>query len=190
MICKKCGKQLPQGASFCTFCGVSTAMKNEGAQFESHQGFPEVKGQNNLQISTEQKSYSTGITDNSKAYCILSYVGILWLFGLLLAPEKYNQRVRFNVGQGIVLSIVTAGVNVLVTIINFVIGAAQTAISGIFSWIPLLSGGPNILLGLIQWILGLAAAAFSIGFIIIGVLNVVNDTDKPLPFIGKFSFYK
>ena len=39
---------------------------------------------------------------NAKLYGILAYIGILWLVGMFVQPEKDDPFVRFHVNQGIV----------------------------------------------------------------------------------------
>ncbi|MBR1797376.1 MAG: hypothetical protein IJ757_05115 [Clostridiales bacterium] len=42
---------------------------------------------------------------NAKLFAILSYIGILWLLGLLIEPEKNDPFVKNHVNNGILLSI-------------------------------------------------------------------------------------
>lgn len=42
---------------------------------------------------------------NAKIYAILSYIGILWLLGLLIEPEKNDPYVKNHVNNGIILCI-------------------------------------------------------------------------------------
>lgn len=53
---------------------------------------------------------------NAKLYGILAYIGILWLVGMFVQPEKDDPFVRFHVNQGIVLFIAAVLVNFLATI--------------------------------------------------------------------------
>lgn len=48
---------------------------------------------------------------NKKLYCILSYIFILWLVGLIQMPQ--DPDVKFHVNQGIVLSIGSVIVSIL-----------------------------------------------------------------------------
>lgn len=51
---------------------------------------------------------SEQLPQNAKLFSILSYVGLLWLLGLLISPEKTSPFVRNHVNNGIVLSICAA----------------------------------------------------------------------------------
>ena len=74
---------------------------------------------------------------NDKLFAILAYIGILWLIGLLVAPEKDHAYVKNHVNNGIVLSICgvvcgiipvigwIASIAVLVFAIMGIVAAAQ-----------------------------------------------------------------
>ena len=128
---------------------------------------------------------SNSNTDNKKIYCILSYIGILWLIGLLV-QEKDDPKVKFHVGQGMILSIIQIGLIIIVSIVLMIIrmvlfgggiwGAAAAYLSPTYN-----------LISTILWLV------FSIGplvLAIIGILNAVNDKENKLPLIGNFAFYK
>ncbi|MBQ4271012.1 MAG: hypothetical protein II718_04250 [Clostridiales bacterium] len=79
---------------------------------------------------------------NDKVFAILAYIGILWLVGLLVAPEKDHAFVKNHVNNGILLSI--AGI-----------------VTSIICVIPILGWILGILLGLailVFWIMALVAA--------------------------------
>ena len=42
---------------------------------------------------------------NDKLFAILSYIGILWILGLVVAPEKDHAFVKNHVNNGILISI-------------------------------------------------------------------------------------
>ncbi|MBQ1292983.1 MAG: hypothetical protein IIY21_03010, partial [Clostridiales bacterium] len=53
----------------------------------------------------ENQNVSEQLPSNAKLFSILSYVGILWLLGLLISPEKTSPFVRSHVNNGIIISI-------------------------------------------------------------------------------------
>jgi len=59
-------------------------------------------------MATNEPNYSEQLPKNAKLFSILSYVSVLWLLGLLIAPEKTSPFVRNHVNNGILLSIVGA----------------------------------------------------------------------------------
>jgi len=127
--------------------------------------------------------------DNRKLYCILSYVGILWLIGMLAQNEKSDPRVRFHVGQGIILTIYSVGLSLITGILMSIIGAVwKTTSSGYWGFVSYRTTHPAV--GWIGWILQLAVWGSVIFLIITAILNINKNTDKPLPVIGKFAFYK
>ena len=123
-------------------------------------------------------------SDNRKVYSILSYISVLWLIGMFAAPEKNDPRVRFNVGQGIMLSIVSAGLWIVVGIISAILTAVfGRSLYGFVTYVPV---GVTIVMSLL-W---LASSAVTITLMIIGIVNVNKNADKPLPIIGSMVFYK
>lgn len=54
---------------------------------------------------SENQNVSEQLPANAKLFSILSYVGILWLLGLLISPEKTSPFVRSHVNNGIIISI-------------------------------------------------------------------------------------
>jgi uncharacterized membrane protein len=97
--------------------------------------------------------------DDGKLCAFLAYIliGIIWYF----ADEKMkkNSFVKFHVKQGLVLLITSLIINIVGSMVPFV---------GWFIILPL--GG---LLTLILWI--------------IGIINVLNGKENPLPIIGGFA---
>ncbi|MCD8310985.1 MAG: hypothetical protein LUD43_00555 [Firmicutes bacterium] len=124
---------------------------------------------------------STELYDNSKLYSVLSYIGIGWLAGLLIKPEKNNPRVRFNVGQGIIVSIVTVALTIIATIISALLGiiVALTK-STVFLAIA----------GVISALLNLFVIAVAVFYMVYGIINAARDKEKVLPIIGSFAFYR
>ena len=49
--------------------------------------------------------YTEQLPTNAKLFSILAYIGLLWLLGLLISPEKTSPFVRSHVNNGIVLCI-------------------------------------------------------------------------------------
>ena len=131
----------------------------------------------------------TGWKGNEKLFSILSYLGILWLIGLLVAPEKEDSKVRFHVGQGIILSIVGVALSSILAILNAMIRAifrTEITLWGIGTGVYETSVFGSILIAL----LSLAVSAAMIFLLVKGILNVVNNKQEPLPIIGKYAFYK
>ena len=172
MFCKTCGKQIPDGSTQCPEC--------QAAANPSPAPTP--------QFSSAPQPAPTGYTnpyarpaDNRKTFCVMSHIGILWLFGMLSYPEKTDPRVRFNVGQGMLRSIIDAGLLIVILIVNTVI-AALTRDS--------FTGRVPIGAVLIMWHFWLALAAFEIFYMVYGIVSVVKNDDKPLPIIGNWAFYR
>ena len=113
--------------------------------------------------------------DNTKAFCIMSYISILWLVGLL--ADRYNPKVRFHVNQGIILTIFYAVLKFLLILLNgFVNAVFILPFSGAVI-IPHLGSALNGMLTLAVW-------GIYLSFMIIGIMHAVHDREEPLPIIG------
>ena len=111
--------------------------------------------------------------DNSKLFSILAYIPLLWLIGLFVAPECKNPKVRFHVGQGIIVTIVWAALSLAGSLVGWLIGLILRNFAGIITW-PL---------GVAIFLVGVAGVA-------IGILNVLDGKQSEIPFVGKYSFIK
>ena len=142
-FCQFCGREIPEGQSVCD------------CQKDANKNTVEVK---------EETATLSFTTPNGKIYSILAYISALFVIGLLVAPEKDDPKVKFHVGQGIILFIASLVGGIVVKILGF---------------IPLL----GTLIRIIFWVL------FAL-LMVIGIINVCNGEDKQLPVIGQFAFYK
>ena len=116
---------------------------------------------NDPTMSAESEAVYSAPTGSEKAFAILSYFGILWLIGLLKAPEKDVPYVKNHVNNGIVLCIV----NVAAAVLNA---------------IPVVGT-------IVYAVVGLAAFVFAI----IGIVKACQNTTYTLPLIGdKFVIVK
>lgn len=113
--------------------------------------------------------------DEDRAFSILSYIGILWLVGLL--ADRKSPEVMFHVNQGIILSIfefaLTFSLAVLQAVLRFVFGFASSGI-GVLSWLG------NAICGFLSF----ACWCLVIVYIVIGVMHAVQGRKEPLPLIG------
>ena len=108
--------------------------------------------------------YTEQLTSNSKLFAILSYVGLLWLLGLLISPEKTSPFVRNHVNNGIILCIA---------------GVASSVICGLLSFI--------VIGAILAPIIGIALTVFAI----IGIVKAAQNQTYKLPIVGdKFTLIK
>lgn len=112
---------------------------------------------------------------NEKAFSILSYIGILWLVGLL--TDRDNPTVIFHVNQGIILSIFEFA-------LTFTLGITNAIINGVFQFafggIGFLSWAGTAVSGLLSFTVWCVIAAY----MIIGVVYAAQGKKEPLPLIG------
>ncbi len=105
------------------------------------------------------------MSKDTKLICALSYIGILWIVGLIV--DRDNPVVKFHVNQGIVLSICAV-------LARFAIGIVSTILFSIAHMFTIFTS-----------LLSMAFYFIFIAFIIIGILNVYRGDERPLPYIGK-----
>lgn len=144
---------------YCVKCG---AQQNDDAQFCQNCG----------QQVGPQKDESM-----VKLLSIISYISPLWLIGLLVNAYKNDTQVKFHVGQGIILTIVSAALGTAGGIAGGITGA-------IFG---LISEELGLFFG---WVIGAAAGAASIYLTVMGIINAATGKLNQLPFVGKYAFYK
>lgn len=118
---------------------------------------------------------------NTKVYTILSYIGILWLVGLLV-QERNDKSVRFHVGQGILITIIS----LIINLINDIIVANVFVTTKFGYWGMAQYTTTSVLGNIIMFSLWVIPIALSI----IGIINAAQGNDKELPIVGKFAFYK
>ena len=167
MYCNKCGKQIDDNSKFCPECG-NPINNYQPTNVES--------------MTTVQPKQESG---NAKIYNVLSYIGILWLIGLLVSPEKNDPKVRFHVGQGIILTIASVVLSIIKSILVAVVTMGLKVSFNIFGY-----GVAGSLLYVFTTLLSIALAGVILTLMIIGIVNAVNGEQKPLPIIGKLAFYK
>ena len=191
MFCQSCGREIPDGS----VCPCQQQAQPQQGQPQNQQAAPQYQQQPYQQQPQYQQGQpyqqpyqQAAPTDNRKLYSILAYIGILWIVGLCVR-EKNDPRVRFHVGQGIILTIVYTAASIVVGIITAILNAAlrtEITIMGLGTGLYESSAAA----GLISGILWFSISAGFFVLMIIGIMNVHKNQDKPLPVIGKFAFYK
>ena len=73
---------------------------------------------------------------NDKLFAILAYIGILWLIGLLVAPEKDHAFVKNHVNNGILLTIcgIVANMIIIIPILGWILGGLLDIVILVF-WV-------------------------------------------------------
>lgn len=115
---------------------------------------------------------------NVRLYSILSYVGFLWIIGVLV-KEKDNKTLKFHVGQGIILSILW-----------FAIGTFGKVVSFFVDLIDFIDFPFGVIGSIASLIIMIPLFIFAFVLMIIGIMNANNGKEEELPVIGQFAFYK
>lgn len=106
---------------------------------------------------------------NDKIYGVLSYIGILWLVGLLAGKTEFA---KFHANQGLVLFLA-----------ELILGVVAGIASAILLFVPVIG---SIIGGLLTAVVSLG----SLALMIVGIVNVVQGQMKPLPVIGGIRIIK
>lgn len=121
--------------------------------------------------SFNEQNFNFSQFQKQTIYCVLAYIYILWIVGLL--AERDNETVKFHVNQGIILSAVSFFSLVIINVLsNF-----------LYSIAPILASVSALLE--ILWLI------FYVIFTFLGIKNAIKQENKPLPVIGSlFNFVK
>lgn len=121
--------------------------------------------------SFNEQNFNFSQFQKQTIYCVLAYIYILWIVGLL--AEKDNETVKFHVNQGIILSAISFFSLVIINVLsNF-----------LYSIAPILASVSALLE--ILWLI------FYVIFTFWGIKNAIKQENKPLPVIGSlFNFVK
>lgn len=189
-FCTNCGRPLDENTNVCTFCNpqAEQSATDNGNQGSSSQGSSSQGTYSQGTASKEnffQKLTNTpdttaeydpkDIADN-KLLALLSYIGILVLIPMFVAPN--SKFTRYHVRQGFTLFLADVGV----AIINYLLGLIKVTR---YIWGIPYQTTPGII-GFISWILGIPLFCLSI----IGIINAYQGKAMELPFIGKIQIIK
>ena len=105
---------------------------------------------------------------DTKVFNAISYVGPLFIIGLLAKP--HNGSVRFHSNQGLVLFLAEIICSVVLYLLSLVLGL-----------IPVLGA---IIISLLSLCVGL----ITLLLMIYGIRNALSGKEKELPYIGQFEF--
>lgn len=181
LICPRCGANIPDGAVRCNACGepLEQNSPDPSQDFRHNRYRPDPSAQDNfffnLLNNTEDTTYEYDQQDiaQNKAFAVLSYIGILFLVPLLAA--KNSRFARFHTNQGLILFI-----------INVIAMTGLNIIRLALCFIPFIGLVFNVILNIVIVLFEVVILIY----MIIGILNVVNNKAKELPIIGKFKLIK
>ena len=183
MFCQQCGNEVPENG----VCPCAQTVQPAAQQAPQQPAYQQPQ-QAPQQPAYQQPQGPPVQSDNRKIYSILSYIGILWLFGMCAAPEKNDPGVRFHVGQGLLVSILMFGFSLIDIVLGVVLRAVFTTTEYNWLWGEYTKVNPAA--GIISSLLWLITLGPCIALAVLGILNAVNGRQKPLPVIGNFAFYK
>ncbi len=106
----------------------------------------------------QQGPYSEQLPSNAKLFSIFAYIGLFWLLGLLISPEKTSPFVRHHVNNGIVLSIMEA----IAGVVGFLLG----------------------LIPYVGWLFELAVWGCCVAVMVMGIVAAAKTKYFSIPVIG------
>jgi len=118
-------------------------------------------------------NYTANDIQTGKGMSVLSYLGLLWLIPFFVNTRRNNPYVRFHMNQGLIL--------LIISLIIQVIGAVVCAVLDFF-WLGFISSIVGVAVDFVQFIIFV--------FEILGIVNVLKNTAKELPFIGFIQILK
>ena len=118
-------------------------------------------------------NYTANDIQTGKGMSVLSYLGLLWLIPFFDNTRRNNPYVRFHMNQGLIL--------LIISLIIQVIGAVVCAVLDFF-WLSFISSIVGVAVDFVQFII--------FAFEILGIVNVLKNTAKELPFIGFIQILK
>ncbi len=116
-------------------------------------------------LNTPEIAVDSEDADKNKVFGVLSYFGILWLVGLLAAPD--SKYAKFHANQGLVLFLAEIVLNIVVAILAAIFG--------------IIGHGLGVLSSILYGVVELA----SIGMMVFGIVYAAKGMAKELPLIGK-----
>ena len=157
-FCANCGAKLEKGLKFCSSCGTAVGEAKK-----------EVK----------EETENEAATDNTTLMGILAY--IIFFIPLISGDYKKSTFVKYHTNQGTILAIIMVAYSIVSSILKSVIKVNTNCgnwwgidLGNYCKATPVWVSLPLNLLYLV-----LCALA------VIGIVNVVNKKEKPLPVIGK-----
>ena len=182
MFCKNCASEIMPGAKFCLNCGAEAGKDSKYCPNCGSETAPKAVVCFKCGAALSQQELTPKAQSHEKLLSVLSYIGILWLFGLLIKPDKDNPKVKFHVGQGITLSVAYAVAYTVVSII--------TDFLSLFKVRTLFEYSTPLPIMIFCSLLWLAVFGIYVFYAVYGIIKVCKDETEPLPVIGKFVFYK
>ena len=149
---------------FCEKCGAPVS---DHAKLCSHCGAPVTPAG---AASSEAGGAPAGSTDENKIFSVFAYIGALVVVPIVMM--KQSGFIKYHANQGLVLFIFEIAYGITAGIISSVLGAIWSVLGSIVSAV-----------------LGVGWLAF-IGLSVYGIVNAVNELEKPLPVIGHISILK
>lgn len=172
-FCKHCGKNIPDGATFCSYCGTPVSDTESQAHTQQHQ----YGTQNNGFMDSDDVTAEFDPTDikQNKVMAVLSYIGLLVFIPIFAA--KNSKYAKFHASQGLNITIVSV---LQFIVINFLAMIVRTVFYG-----SIVFGPKGILLFLLSTI-NTVMAVVLFALAIYGIVNAVQGKCKKLPILGKF----
>lgn len=209
-FCKQCGKQIPDNANACPFCGTMVAAQapQQAAPQQNYQqapgqgyaapqqGYPQQGyqqpgygyAQQPGYAAPQQQAYVSPEMDiqQSRGIAWLSYVGLLFLIPMFV--RKYSDYTRFHVKQGATLFCAQLAYWIPVWIIMAIIDGATDPITRSYyngyRWV-VTQVAPHSAVYYVFYSIFALISGFFVVLEIMGIVNAATGKKRELLLIGK-----
>jgi uncharacterized membrane protein len=110
-----------------------------------------------------------------KTSAILSYIPIIVVIFLITGKQKQSKYLCFHMNQGLVITIITATVSIISTILGIIFKSDTMLKDSVPGWVSFIS--------YIMYCVCFLSSIY-------GIVNTYNDSSKEIPLIGKIKLLK
>ncbi len=173
-ICKKCGLEIPEGATVCPACGYELEAKKQSDVADTKAQIANDLSEIGDKLAKLNKTadttsaYDKSDIEKNKVMAILSYIWLLVLIPIFCAKD--SPFAKYHANQGLVLAIVETAYGIVMTILGFILSPIK--------------------LGFIVTILSSLGGIVFLALTVIGIINVINGRAKEIPIIGGVKILK
>jgi len=190
LFCRRCGKELDENGvcPSCSYVDEEVYQKNNPEEpqvskleqaktfindmiYKDDQDLDFKQAFENVLDTEEVFDFDETDIEQNKAFALISYLGILSLIPYFF--KKDSKFAQYHAVQGLNLAIWMIGYNIAIGVVSFVLKILL----------------PDLLANAIGIIFGIVNIVF-VAMAVLGIVNVVNNKAKELPFMDKLKIIK
>jgi len=197
-FCTKCGKPLPEGTNTCPDCDAAAKQANKAKASGSFQEKVVAWFTKLTDTPDTTAAFDPEDIKSNKIVTLFAYVSLLisvpilgnllLLIPILCAPK--SKFARYHANQGLILTIAYYAIWLVLAIIGGIVTLLTGLLASLGGGIAAVMAVIGTLIGLVLSLLEAANVVCVLGLAIVGLINVVTDKAKELPYIGKYRILK